>query len=236
MNSPTLTATAGAAARFRSPSVAQRSRELLGVAAPIRFALGARALLDAPRGERPVLVFPGLGSGDGPLAPLRAFLRRCGHDARPWSVGVNDGDLPALIERCLVLAEQVVIEVGEPVGLVGWSLGGVVAREVARDRPDLVSRVATFGSPLYGPRFTSAQRLYAGERLAEIERMIDDRYQRAIERPVLSIYSRNDGVVDWRSCIDDLTPGAVVREVASTHLTLGVDPAVWLALAQWFAD
>jgi predicted esterase YcpF (UPF0227 family) len=221
---------------FRSPSAAQRARELLGVAAPIRFALGAHNLIAAPRGTQPLLVFPGLGSGNGPLAPLRAYLRRCGHDARPWTVGVNGGDLPVLIEQCLELAEQVVTEVGQPVGLIGWSLGGVVAREVARDRPDLVSRVATFGSPLHGPRYTAARRVYEGQRLDEIEAMIDDRYRRGIERPVLSIYSRNDGVVDWRSCIDDLTPGAVRCEVASTHLTMGFDPAVWLALARWFAD
>ena len=111
----------------------------------------------------------------------------------------------------------------------------MLARETARDRPDLVHRVATFGTPLRGPRYTAARRLYPDDELARIEAMIDERTGRPIDVPVTAIYSRNDGIVDWRTCADETTPGAVNVEVLSSHFGLGIDPEVWSYLAHWFA-
>jgi pimeloyl-ACP methyl ester carboxylesterase len=114
---------------------------------------------------------------------------------------------------------------------VGWSLGGVVARETARLRPDLVERVVTYGTPLRGPRFTSAHGLYSPTELARIEREIADTEGTPITVPGAAIDSRRDGVVDWTTCVDDVSPRATNIEVGSSHVGMGLDPDVWTAVA-----
>ncbi len=183
-----------------------------------------------------MILFPGLGAGDGALAMLRRFLRDRGHEAQGWGLGTNQGDPNAVLDQCLALVGALADRHDQPVNLVGWSLGGILARELARDHPHLVDRVATFGTPIYGPRFTAARSVYSDEQLELIESEIDIRYRRPIERPILAMHSRNDGIVDWRSCIDDLTPDACNIEVGSSHLAMGLDPDVWMELAAWFAD
>jgi len=179
---------------------------------------------------------PGFGTDDLSLAPLRQFLRRCRHDARGWGLGRNRGNVRELVDQMTEIVERAVAEAdGRPVNLLGWSLGGVVVREVARDRPDLVERVATFGTPLLGPRYTVGIRAYPMTEIESIEAEIAERDARPIERPVLTIFSRNDGIVDWRTCPDRTTPGALNLEVTATHFGLGFDTTVWLALADWFA-
>nr|MDJ0791925.1 alpha/beta hydrolase [Acidimicrobiia bacterium] len=87
------------------------------------------------------------------------------------------------------------------------------------------------GTPLGGPRFTSASGLYSPDELLAIEREIADAQTEPINVPVTAIYSKQDGVVDWRTCVDRKTPHAVNVEVGSTHLGMGLDPDVWLTVA-----
>lgn len=182
-----------------------------------------------------MLLFPGLGSGDGSLALLRRFLNDRGHRARGWGLGTNRGNPSAVLDDCVDLVRAQFHATGRRVNLVGWSLGGILARELARDHPHLIDRVATFGTPIYGPRYTVARGVYSDHELASIESEIDARYRRPLERPLLAIHSRNDGVVDWRSCVDDQTPGAHNVAVRSSHLAMGLDPDIWTHLAEWFA-
>lgn len=96
--------------------------------------------------------------------------------------------------------------------LVGWSMGGVLSRETARRRPDLVAQVITFGTPVLG-----------GHAFAPIR------------VPITAMWSRRDGVVSPRACIDDFSPNVVNVEVSSTHLGMGIDPDVWLEVARRLA-
>ena len=225
-----------AANRFVPPDRLQRARELRSVFEPARLIAGTGRLRVTPRGSgAPMVLFPGLGAGDGALALLRRFLRDRGHRAQGWGLGTNRGNPNAVLDQCIALVEELADRNSRSVNLVGWSLGGIIARELARDHPHLVDRIATFGTPIYGPRFTAARGAYSDEQIHIIESEIDDRYRRTLDRPVLAIHSRNDGIVDWRSCIDNLTPGARNVEVKSSHLAMGLDPDVWTNLAEWFA-
>ncbi len=174
----------------------------------------------------------GFGGTDGSLFPLRLFLRRLGHDARPADVGRVGDDVEALYpeigRRCQALAEQT----GRSVALVGWSIGGVLAREAARDHPRLVRRVITFGTPVEGgPSYTALAGRYSAARLAQIRSRIAERNQTPITVPVTAIWSPNDGIVSPAACVDRVTPGVENLRVSSTHIGMGIDPDVWAATA-----
>jgi len=96
--------------------------------------------------------------------------------------GTNTGDLDTLLELTHESVRQIAEGSGQSVNLVGWSLGGVHARETNRDHPDVVHRVAAFSTPLLGPCYTLGNRLFPEAELQRIEAMIDERSQRQIER------------------------------------------------------
>lgn len=221
---------------FAAPTVADGLKELRTGWDMMRLAARTPELLRSPRGDgRAVMVVPGFRANDTSLLPLRRFLTQRGHDARPWGLGTNTGDLDALLEQTQESVLRLAEETGRAVNIVGWSLGGVYARETARDQPDTVHRIATLGTPLLGPRYTLGHTAYPEAELQRIEAMIDERHQRLIDVPVKTIYSCNDGIVDWRTCLDRHTPGAVNVEVSSSHIGMGLDPTVWMHLARWLA-
>lgn len=221
---------------FSPPSTAQRLKEMRLLFDVARAPLSTPQLLRAPTGDgRPMFVLPGLGAGDSSLVPLRRFLSNRRHDAKGWGLGRNTGDVPRLVERFLPILQRSVTDAGRPANLTGWSLGGVVAREVTRSRPDLVAKVATFGTPLFGPRASAAARAFSPDQIDHIETQISDRVRTPLPRSVMVIYSRNDGIVDWRACVDDVTPFALNVEVSATHFGMGLSPEVMLHLARWFA-
>lgn len=183
-----------------------------------------------------VLVFPGFGAGDLSTLFLRRYLKTQGFPTKPWRLGVNKGDVEALIPEVQKRTQEVVDEAkGQPVSIIGWSLGGVLAREVARDRPDLVRSVVTMGSPVVGgPRHTKAGPFYQNvlkKDLDEIERKIEERDQRLIRIPVSALYSRRDRVVQWWACIDRRNRRVRHIEVDASHLSLGFDPKVLRVVA-----
>ncbi|MEL6891096.1 MAG: hypothetical protein AAFP84_05850 [Actinomycetota bacterium] len=221
---------------LRSPGPWSRLRELrLGIDLP-RYAWHTREVLGAPSGDgRTVMLVPGFKTTDRSLVPLRTFLGSRGHHARDWGFGVNNGDVDGLLERTKERVVELAERSGRPINLVGWSLGGVYARESARDHPEHVHRVATMGTPLFGPRHTIGHSFYSEDELTRIDGQIDERSAEPIRRPVLAIYSRNDGIVDWRACPDTETPDARNVEVASGHVGMGLDPTVWRRIADFFA-
>jgi pimeloyl-ACP methyl ester carboxylesterase len=179
-------------------------------------------------------VLPGFATDDFATALLRGYLSFLGHDARPWGLGRNDGDvrrlLPLLVSRVSALHRST----GRAVRLVGWSLGGYLAREISRDVPADVDRVVTLGSPVVGgPKYTLAARAYRrrGVDMEAIEAAVEAREAVPLTRPVSAIYSRRDGVVAWQACVDRRNRCVEHIEVSSTHLGLAFSPEVYLLVA-----
>ena len=202
---------------------------------PLRLGLATRRLAAAPKGSgRPVMDIPGWRTGEASMAPLRTYLRRRGHHAVGWGGGVNSGDLPRDVPLTVEAVRALADRTGDRVALVGWSLGGVIAREVARTVPDLVRRVITMGSPIAGP---PAYTVFSG-RMAEatMQQLLDRQRSREEERPltmpVTTIFTRKDRIVAWPACVDRHTKGVEHVEVDSTHFSLGIDPDVWLVVAE----
>ncbi len=188
-------------------------------------------LYQAPRGDgHPVLVLPGFGAGDGSTTVLRGFLTSLGYPTRRWNLGTNLG--PAMSDLSLELAarlEEVFVDSGErKVSLVGWSLGGVYARLLARRYPGMVRQVITLGSPFAGRpdptgrRRTSRLRRLAGEPLPGI--------------PSTAIFSKTDSIVPWQIATQQPSEIAENIEVDASHAGLGFNPAVLYAIADRLAN
>lgn len=134
------------------PGPASLLREGLGFLEQPRLLLRAPELARLPRGSgQPVMVLPGFATTDASTLMLQGYLRLLGYAVRGWRMGLNTGRLGALLPRVLRRVARTAELAGGPVRLVGWSLGGVLAREAARERPELVRRVITLGSPIAGP-------------------------------------------------------------------------------------
>jgi pimeloyl-ACP methyl ester carboxylesterase len=184
---------------------------------------------------RTVILLPGFGAGPRSMRVMESFLRRRGHRVRDWGLGVNNGDARRLRARLQGVVEAAVAAHGEPVVLVGWSLGGYLAREYAREHPDGVRRIVTLGSPVIGgPRYTATASRYRsqGHDLEAIERAVKDRYQTPLRVPVAAVYSKRDGIVAWPPCIDRWSPDVRLIEVDETHLGLIFAPRVLGIVAQ----
>ncbi|MEO0605462.1 MAG: hypothetical protein AAF211_28785 [Myxococcota bacterium] len=218
----------------QAPSRESLIREWRTLREPFRLLGRTPDLLAAPRGDgRLTIDLPGYLAPEICLAPLRGYLRRLGHRAESWGLGTNRGDPESLRHRVIEVLEERVPRAGRSANLVAWSLGGTVAREVARLRPDLVHRVVCFGSPLIGgPKFTvgaPSVGVVECDRIAALQEQMD----RAdpVSVPLTTIFSRRDNVVDWRASLDHYTPRAHHVEVRSTHIGLVLDPDVWRAVA-----
>jgi pimeloyl-ACP methyl ester carboxylesterase len=193
----------------------------------------------APRGDgHPVVVFPGLATSDFSTLPLRVFLGERGYRPSGWDLRFNLGPRKGVLERCVDLVRKLRKESGRTVSLVGWSLGGVYAREIAKLVPASVRCVVTLGSPFTGhPRANNAWRIYelaSGHSLAESARF--ERVRQAPPVPTTSIFSRSDGIVAWRCCVQEPGPLAESVEVAASHIGMGLHPATWFAVADRLAQ
>ncbi len=212
--------------------------ELATVIQPARLLLRSPRLLRAPRGDgRCTVLVPGWRSPEASMAPIGGYLRRLGHDTRPWGLGVNDGDVEQTRDRLIAMIDRLASEQGRPVNLVGWSLGGVIAREVARSTPEAVNRVVTYGTPVVGGPTHTVGAAAAGAaecaRITALQEHLDA--TDPIRVPITAIFTRNDGAVDWRACIDRSSVDVTMVEVAATHVGMGVDPDVWVTAARALA-
>ncbi len=178
---------------------------------------------------RPVMLLPGLGAGAGTMWVIRRHLRRCNFRTWDWGQGKNHGNVEQLAPRVIDRLAALVERVGEPLSLVGWSLGGYIAREITREHPELVRRVVTIGSPVVGgAKYTSVNRLYArrGISLDALEARTLARYANPLQRPVRALYSESDGIVDWRASIDRFSDDVEHIRVTGTHIGLGFSKQV----------
>jgi pimeloyl-ACP methyl ester carboxylesterase len=196
--------------------------------------------LQLPKGQGPVMVLPGFMTDDTSTWLLRRFLSSLGYDVAPWSMGLNRGPMMALLGPLIDRLQTWQNETGERPSLVGWSRGGTLSREIARDQPELIRSVITLGSPVRGGvhgtsigRWVTAETGLTPQQLNQILR---ERQRRPITTPVTAIYSKTDGVVSWQACIDDLNPSVEHKIVESSHMGLGVNAAVYRLIAKALAQ
>lgn len=208
-----------------------------GGRAPVEYALTLAAmpwLSRVPPGDgHPVIVFPGLGASELSTRPLRRYLTQRGYTTYDWGLGRNrprDG----LLEQCAQRVLEVHARHRRKVSLVGWSLGGVYARELAKRLEPQARCVITLGSPFSGHvRASNAARayeLYSGRPLRDDDERAE-RLRTPPSVPTTSIYSRSDGVVAWQCSLNDDQAHTENIEIHASHLGLGVNPMALYAVA-----
>jgi alpha-beta hydrolase superfamily lysophospholipase len=166
-----------------------------------------------PRGDgHPVLVLPGLGAGDRSTQPLRWFLRSRGYWAHGWKLGTNQGPNERTTRGLARRLDELADRHGTRVSLVGWSMGGVYARFLARRTPGSVRLVVTLGSPVSIPEVRAP-----------------------LDVPTTSVYSRTDAIVPYRLSLDPPGPQRENVEVRGSHIGLGHNPAVAIVVADRLA-
>ena len=209
----------------------------------LELALGRarrRLLRSAPRGDgHPVLVFPGLLAGDLTTLPLRRFLRDLCYDARGWKLGINLGPNPRLRDKLDARLIHLFERHGRRVSLVGWSLGGIYARELARAHPDRVRLVVTLATPFRDISATHAARLIPirpGGRPLHEAHELREALRQPLPVPSTSIYSRTDGIVAWQSCLEEQGPRHESVEVACSHTGMGFHPDALAVIADRLAQ
>lgn len=197
------------------------------------------ALQRAPAGDaHPVIVFPGLAASDMSTMPLRKYLQSLGYAVTGWQQGSNFGPRAGVLDAIKRLVHETHAASGRKVSLVGWSLGGIYAREIAKELPDSVRGVITLGTPFAGnPRSTHAWRLYEMVSGREIERESEAfELHKAPPVPTTSIYSKTDGIVAWQGSIQSNAPEfghpqTENIEVLASHFGIGLNPSAWWAVA-----
>ena len=198
----------------------------------------------APEGDgHPVLVVPGFTTGDESTLVLRRFLTRLGYHSLPWLQGTNTGN-PKVLEGIIRRFYRLHQSFDCPISLVGHSLGGVFAREIARQFPDAVRCVITLGSPYAatsaGTTNPLVEKLFEQMSGLTIEQMraqvpvADESEELGI--PATSIFSKQDGVVGWRTCIEPETDLSESIQVSGSHVGLAMNPATLRVIANRLAQ
>lgn len=198
-------------------------------------------LLRAPKGDgHPVLALPGFLASDLSMMPMRRYLKELGYDAYAWEMGRNFGGVASKRDALRDLLRRIHEASGRKVSVVGWSLGGIYARDLALQVPDMVRSVITLGSPFANDvTATNATRLYellSGESVDDNPE-IREAIAGDLPVPATSIYSRTDGIVNWRTSL--LRPSATAENIEvhfASHIGLGVNPAALWAVADRLAQ
>ena len=224
----------------RAPSLALLAREARVPIEIVRFLVGTRRLDDLPSGDgHPVLLIPGFGADELLMRPLRRALARLGYAAEDWGQGRNLGMRPGIKQELARKLDSTAKRSGSKVTLIGWSLGGVFARELARAKPEQVRRVISLGSPINrrpdANNMMPLFRLVNGGRAPKLDREGFERRTVAPPVPCAAIYSRSDGIVAWEACMEQIAPNTQNIEVRGSHFGLVVNREVLAAIARVMA-
>jgi pimeloyl-ACP methyl ester carboxylesterase len=193
--------------------------------------------------EHPVIVLPGFGADDRSTLPLRWAIRGQGYWVHAWRLGPNVGPTASVARGLRARLASLHAEHGRTISLIGWSLGGILARALARESPDKVRQVITLGSPYRRVEADRSRALHLRAPQAAYDRLrvlhvpdfeimqVPEQRRRPLTVPATSIYSRADTFAPWQQCIDDTSadgpnPRSENIEVRTSHLGLGSNLAV----------
>lgn len=194
----------------------------------------------AAKGEKhPILVLPGLGASDTSTSLLRKFLDDLGYTTYAWELGRNKGLSDEVVDELTSRLEAINGLHAQKVSLIGHSLGGVFARELARLNPNLVRQVITLGSPFSGhPLATTGVHLYewlSGQRVENID-FHQHEFRKQLPVPATSIYSKLDGVVAWECSIEEHEAGESINLRGCSHIGMGSNPLTMYLIANRLAQ
>ena len=179
----------------------------------------------------PVLVLPGFMSGDMSTRPLREYINSIGYTTYGWGLGRNYGE-ESDIDRLLDLTDTIYQNHRQKITIIGWSLGGIYARQIAKSRPHLIRQLMTLGSPFTGlTESNHAAWIHKIITSGKGEDIIDPELLADIPKPApvptTAIYSKQDGIVPWEYCLEkEETATHQNIQVYGSHLGLGVNPSV----------
>ncbi len=182
-----------------------------------------------------------MSASDASTIPLRRYIGSLGYKTQGWSQGFNFGPRAGVLDAAKRQVQEACDNSGRKVSLLGWSLGGVYARELAKEMPDSVRSVITLGTPFAGPpRSTNAWRIYELTSGRNIERETGQyNLPEAPPVPTTSIWSRSDGIVAWQGSFQrpaDHNPHTENIEVVASHIGIGLNPSAWWAVADRLAQ
>lgn len=242
----TTTAAAYAESTARPPSAILTLAEPGRAMAELASFYALRPLMSAlPKGDgHGVLVLPGFMATDTSTKPMRKLLDSLGYVSAGWCLGRNVRVDNARIEAMMLCVDELFENTGQKISIIGWSLGGVFARELAKLAPEKVRQVISLGSPISDDRnHTNARRLFEYLNGQEPEPMKEGNFAKLHEAPPVpttSILTKTDGVVHWRGSVqfpDDANHGQTENiEVLASHCGMGVNPAVLYAIANRLAQ
>ncbi len=192
--------------------------------------------------EHPVLILPGFLAGDPSTAPLRYVLRGQGYWVHGWQLGRNLGPTQHIIDGLIARLTELYERHQRPVSVIGWSLGGIYARRLARRYPHMVRQVITLGSPFRidpARNRSAVSGLYdrlSPSHVVSVDDLLPGYEAGPLEVPTTAIYTRTDGVVRWWQCIESIGDQRENIEVRGSHSGLGFNPAVIYAISDRLAQ
>ncbi len=191
-------------------------------------------LLEQPKGNNEiVLLIPGYQSAENTMKALRDYLKQLGYDARYWGLGRHNGNMDYYANQFGKIVVDLVKGTKKKVTVIGWSMGGIIARETVRKYPDCFNQIITYGTPIIGgPTYTIGNFTFSKKQRERISRLDEAGANLPIQVPLSIIFSKNDYIVSWPACIDSVNPNTSHYEVGSTHFGLGLDPDVWMLTAK----
>jgi len=220
--------------RVQQPKYRQLCRELIALLLDHPTPPDARQI--PPGDGHIVLVLPAFLTGDWATAPFRRFLRQCGLRAEGWRLGTNWGPTPGVLaglrRRITELREQQ----GGPISLVGISLGGLLARDLAHSQPQDVRQVITMASPWRLPTASTIEPLVRITTRFHSRDIDLARLSRPLAMPETSLYTRDDGIVAWQTCCPEPGQGGTAIEVRGAHVTICRNPQAMIAVARCLTD